>query len=542
METSVLDVDNLANDLDKWKGLVPELELVPDEEEAERASQFSLVGKLVSNKTFKSGVVKLVLQRAWWHLKGFSVDSIAGNTFLFTFHSQQDRNRIWDRRPWTINGAHLVLKKWDPNLALEDIDFTFSSFWVQVHGLPLKYLNRTNVEKIGNLIGSVNKVQEEVKQNLAGLRFLRFNVELDTTKPISSGFFHKQGSGGTWVHFRYERLADFCYQCGLLGHQTHHCSQASFGSNTSEAEKFSNLYGPWIKAEFSAYTNVSEGSNSRKVKLQNSDLVGVSSSKDLATAKFEQAASHPESCSSIEIQPTTPSSPSLQGLLQGLSSSVTSDVPRRALEESYVCVAQESNHSLLQRGTDRVFPNLPFSVRDISSSILNGPRRPSFSFNNPIFKPQATPQSCTQGSMSLICEGPSGIAVKKRKLDLLKEGEVHVGPREEKVPSLSGVNQQSLELTRIGRTAVDALPLLNVGTTPTLDSGLENACFSVGIREEGRKYVKGKNLKKLARSTVRVSMTLNSQVSSQEVVVVDEASSDVTLAEEAGLIMPPPQP
>lgn len=76
------EVENLAEDLDKWKGIAPELELTPDEEQARRASQTTLVGKIISNKAIRLGVVRLILRRAWWNVKGFTVDAL---TLIYGF-------------------------------------------------------------------------------------------------------------------------------------------------------------------------------------------------------------------------------------------------------------------------------------------------------------------------------------------------------------------------------------------------------------------------------------------------------------------------
>lgn len=110
MEEGNGDVDCLTSKLDQWKGLVPELELTADEEEAALVSNTTLVGKVISDQMVKLGVVRLVLQWAWWNVEGFKVEAIAANSFLFVFKSSQDQDRVWECRPWTVNGAHLVLK------------------------------------------------------------------------------------------------------------------------------------------------------------------------------------------------------------------------------------------------------------------------------------------------------------------------------------------------------------------------------------------------------------------------------------------------
>ena len=58
-------------------------------------------------------------------------------------------------------------------------------------------------------------------------KFLRIRVEVPINKPLCRGGYVKNEEGGRyWVDFRYERLPNFCYIYGLLGHDEKHC-QAS---------------------------------------------------------------------------------------------------------------------------------------------------------------------------------------------------------------------------------------------------------------------------------------------------------------------------
>ena len=55
--------------------------------------------------------------------------------------------------------------------------------------------------------------------------FLRIRVLFDITKPLKRGAKVRLGSGGEirWVDFKYEKLMEFCYVRGLIGHIAREC-------------------------------------------------------------------------------------------------------------------------------------------------------------------------------------------------------------------------------------------------------------------------------------------------------------------------------
>jgi hypothetical protein len=55
--------------------------------------------------------------------------------------------------------------------------------------------------------------------------FLQFRVEIDITKTLVLRFLISRSSGTElWVTLKYERLSDFFYRCGCLGHGRESCT------------------------------------------------------------------------------------------------------------------------------------------------------------------------------------------------------------------------------------------------------------------------------------------------------------------------------
>lgn len=115
--------------------------------------------------------------------------------------------------------------------AFSDLDFNFSLFWVQVHGLSLGFLNPKTGMVIAESLGDVIAVEDPSEKGSI-TNFLQVRVWLDVSKPLKRGFFlQRPKEEDIWVHFKFERLSDFCYGCGLVSHTVNECKdKRSFDS------------------------------------------------------------------------------------------------------------------------------------------------------------------------------------------------------------------------------------------------------------------------------------------------------------------------
>lgn len=74
-------------------------------------------------------------------------------------------------------------------------------------------------------------------------------MEIPLDVPLQASFFFKRGGGDElWVHFKYERLHDFCTTCGMLDHVTCRCKFKEPAKVTTANGVSTNFYGPWLKA------------------------------------------------------------------------------------------------------------------------------------------------------------------------------------------------------------------------------------------------------------------------------------------------------
>jgi len=64
-------------------------------------------------------------------------------------------DRISEGEPWTFDKHLVVMSRYKNESLLQDIKFEKNKLWVQLHGIPIKYMTVEAAKKIGNVLGEV---------------------------------------------------------------------------------------------------------------------------------------------------------------------------------------------------------------------------------------------------------------------------------------------------------------------------------------------------------------------------------------------------
>lgn len=88
-------------------------------------------------------------------------------------------------------------------------------------------------------------VENPRRKNLLTRSFLRARVIVDIRKPLVTGMWcPRPGRDPIWVKAKYERLQNFCYRCGRIGHDQKRCTE-----ETQEEEAAERIYGDWLSTQ-----------------------------------------------------------------------------------------------------------------------------------------------------------------------------------------------------------------------------------------------------------------------------------------------------
>lgn len=162
--------------------------LHPIEFKREKATKYLLVGNVMNSRIFRMFTIMEIIYKTWRVSSKVQVEKINDNVFKFCFVNNKDCDNIFHGRPWSLNGALLILKEWYDEEAISEVKFDNTTFHIQVHRLPPKFLHEDSAIKIGNQIGSLH-LELINKRTMVGHKYIRIRVDIDVHAPIPAGFF-----------------------------------------------------------------------------------------------------------------------------------------------------------------------------------------------------------------------------------------------------------------------------------------------------------------------------------------------------------------
>ncbi|KAL9446099.1 hypothetical protein AB3S75_013884 [Citrus x aurantiifolia] len=224
-----------------------------------------LMGKVLQNREVNLEGLRAAMSQVWRTVREVRIEELGENIFMFKFATEADKKRILTGGPWHFNRALMVLIEPTGLGEVTKQSFSHAPFWVQIHNVPIMCMNEETIREFGKEIGKVEEVGTNAEGECIG-KYARLRVSVDVTKPlvkilslepeddekvVEIGDMEKesseaeQGDGKNKEIFMpvlYEKLPDFCYVCGCVGHQFRECNQYK-GQTRDEM-----AYGPWLKA------------------------------------------------------------------------------------------------------------------------------------------------------------------------------------------------------------------------------------------------------------------------------------------------------
>ncbi|XP_028556870.1 uncharacterized protein LOC114581249 [Dendrobium catenatum] len=238
--------------------------------------QNSIVIKVFGSK-IPFPVVSTELRRQWTPYGKFHLTMLGMDWILCSFYNNESLEAVFNNGPWFVNGKIIGMDKWSPNFDPSSLKGLSAPIWIRLPNLPLLRWDEINICRIASTIGQPLMIDGNLFQ-WGRREFGRVCVRIKLDIALPKGTWVESSSGKFYQKFEYERIPEFCFCCGKIGHDKSNCSfnssvtnsvsnkegdppknteEITFNNKVSkEAEKDNFGYGPWLQVNYGKKRNL----------------------------------------------------------------------------------------------------------------------------------------------------------------------------------------------------------------------------------------------------------------------------------------------
>ena len=176
--------------MESLEGLWEKFSLLDDEENGiectkkDAPANFILAAKFLMKQIVNMESVAHTFQPLWRLEKDFQIKDMGENILFFHFKDECDLDRVIEHKPWTYDKHLVIFEKVVANVPISALAFQFTSFWIQIHNLPIHCLNPETRDEIGSSLGTTLLMTDSKSDGEKG-NYLRVWVRIDITKPLN---------------------------------------------------------------------------------------------------------------------------------------------------------------------------------------------------------------------------------------------------------------------------------------------------------------------------------------------------------------------
>nr|POF10194.1 uncharacterized protein CFP56_14134 [Quercus suber] len=202
--------------------------------------------KILTHRSVSLDTLRKNLRMLWKTNKWVNFSELEAELFLVEFGDVKDKKKVLEMSPWSFEKQLVIIQEFEGELTPKEMDLKWSPFWIQIFNLPLMSRTKETGWAIGSSLGEVMEV-DVPDSGVHWGKCLRVRVRIDATKRLIRGKrITIEGGESRWVQFKYERLPNFCYCCGLLSHVLKECPILP---DKGRKEEESLQYGPWLRGD-----------------------------------------------------------------------------------------------------------------------------------------------------------------------------------------------------------------------------------------------------------------------------------------------------
>ncbi|MBA0786883.1 hypothetical protein Gotri_027151, partial [Gossypium trilobum] len=203
------------------------------------------IGKIMAIKKPNKEAMYRVFKSLWFTKEEVDFVALKEGVVIVKFGCMEDRSRILNLSPWLFDRCLFSIVPFEKGKEMDTYEFWMSPFWLRVYNIPIELMDRQMALDIGNTIGELVAIDWK-DRNGGWTEFMRLKIKINVLRPLRRivRLVDKNGVETIGI-LKYERLPDFYYECGIIGHTDKKCSLTSevVGLNGQSPQ-----FGSWMRA------------------------------------------------------------------------------------------------------------------------------------------------------------------------------------------------------------------------------------------------------------------------------------------------------
>ena len=128
-----------------------------------------LAGRFFTKRVLNVKSVGHTFKPLWKLIRELKIRDIGDNFLLFELEDILDLERVLEFESWMFDKSLVAFQRATSVEEVPMLDFSRSTFWVQLHNVPKNSMNQATGESIGGIIGTVIQVADLEDDGTEGL-------------------------------------------------------------------------------------------------------------------------------------------------------------------------------------------------------------------------------------------------------------------------------------------------------------------------------------------------------------------------------------
>ncbi|XP_077223018.1 uncharacterized protein LOC143856635 [Tasmannia lanceolata] len=169
-----------------------------------------------------------------WKLKGeFQIYNLHRGFFLFKFNNNEDCDTILEGSNYFFVGRPLILRRWEPGMAIEKLNLSTVPIWMRFPELNLSFWSAHCLSKIASKIG--HPLYMDVQTTEASwLSYALVCIEVEAGIDLPNQIDIRTYLGVTHQKVEYEWRPSSCKECKSFSHASSSCLKKQAKENVKK--------------------------------------------------------------------------------------------------------------------------------------------------------------------------------------------------------------------------------------------------------------------------------------------------------------------